>query len=128
MKTKIGVYDSCGLSTLLYGSETWAAQADQERKLKPFTSQMSSQDHRYTFGRQENQYRATGKSTKQIYHLMLEATQMAGALDTGGRQSHSETNALGQMTSRNRAKGRPKLRLKDKCKSSLTKCEVNVQT
>ena len=34
--TKISVYRACVLSTLLYGSETWASYATQEKRLNSF--------------------------------------------------------------------------------------------
>ncbi|XP_022093240.1 uncharacterized protein LOC110980661 [Acanthaster planci] len=36
VNTKISVYNTCVLSTLLYGSETWTAYARQERRLNSF--------------------------------------------------------------------------------------------
>ena len=36
LKTKIAVYTSCVLSTLLYGSETWSAYATQITRLNTF--------------------------------------------------------------------------------------------
>ena len=36
MKTKALIYQTCVLSTLFYGSETWALYAGQERRLNSF--------------------------------------------------------------------------------------------
>ena len=36
VKTKMAVYNACVLSTLLYGSETWATYACQEKRLNTF--------------------------------------------------------------------------------------------
>ena len=36
IKTKVAVYRACVLSTLLYGSETWATYATQEKRLNSF--------------------------------------------------------------------------------------------
>ena len=36
VKTKMAVYNACVISTLLYGSETWTTDAEQDRRLNTF--------------------------------------------------------------------------------------------
>ena len=130
IKTKIRIYEAYVLSTLLYGSETWATYAGQERKLNTFHLRCL---HKITGIRWENMKTDTEVLEKanlpSIFTILFKKRlRWLGHLIRMDDNRIPKQMLFGRVDSGNRAKGSPKLRFKDKCKSSLTRCKINEQT
>jgi len=130
IKTKMRVYQACVLSTLLYGSETWALYARQESRLNAFHMRclrrilgIKWQDH------------VTNKDVlERAYIPTMFALLSQRRLRWLGHVSRMEDGRIpkdllyGQLATGSRPVGRPALRFKDVCKRDMKNCDINPST
>ena len=120
-KTKVQIYNTCVLPTLLYGSETWTVYSRQEKRLNSF--------HMRCLRRILNikwQDRITNEEVlRQAGIPSLFETLRRNRLRWLGHVSRMDDTRLpkrvlyGELSVGSRPRGRPKLRYKDVCKATL---------
>ena len=130
VKTKMAVYNTCILSTLLYGSETWTMYARQEKRLNTFHLRslwcilgISWQDKVTN----TDILSCTGLPT--MYTLMRKHW-----LYWLGHVCHMEDGWIpidvlyGELTSGQRSIGCPQLRYKNVCKRDMKALNININS
>ena len=122
IKTKIRIYEACVLSTLLYGSVMWATYAGQERKLNTFHLRCLLKIISIRWEDRKTNIEVLEKANLPSIFTILcwRRLRWLGHLTRMDDSRIPKQVFFGQMASGYRAKGRPKQRFKDKCKSSMT--------
>ena len=130
LKTKLKVYSTCVLSSLLYGSESWPTYARQERRLNQFhircIRKLLNISWRDKVTNQEVLRRAGIPS---IHSLLSEKRlRWLGHVRRMGPERLPKDLLYGQLAQGTRKTGRPLLRFKDVCKRDLQACKINVDS
>ena len=130
IETKARIYEACILSTLLYGSETWTLYSRQENKLNVFHLRCLRKILGITW-----QDRVTNTEVLKRAALSSMPTILCKRrLRWLGHVKRMDDNRIpkqllhGELAQGCRQRGRPKLRFKDTCKSSLNKCHIDAKS
>ncbi|KAI8487404.1 hypothetical protein Bbelb_348730 [Branchiostoma belcheri] len=120
-KTKVLVYNTCVLSTLLYGSEAWTVYSRQEKRLNSFHLRCLRKILNIKW-----QDKITNELVlQQAGSLSLFEILRRNRLRWLGHVARMDDNRLpkkilyGELSQGSRPRGRPKLRFKDLCKATL---------
>ena len=121
IKTKITVYQTCVLTTLLYGSECWTLYSRQERRLNTFHLRcirrilgISWQDHI-----PNKEVLARAGTTSMFALLTKRRLRWLGHVTRMQDGRIPKDILFGELATGSRPIGRPKLRYKDTCKQDL---------
>ena len=126
-KTKVLVYQTCVLSTLLYGSETWTTYAKQERKLNAFhlrcLRRLLSIRWQDRVPNVEVLRRADLPSIQAL--LGRRRLRWLGHLHRMDKKRIPRQLLYGELANGQRKRGRPQLRFKDICKSTMLPFQID---
>ena len=126
-RTKILIYQACVLSTLLYGAETWTTYAKHEKRLNAFHLRCLRKILNIKW--QDKVPNTEVLSQAGIPSLVsLIAKRRLRWLGHVQRMNHHRLPRqilFGELANGTRSRGRPKLRFKDICKSSMKRFGIN---
>ena len=129
IKTKISVYRACVLSTLLYGSESWAAYATQEKRLNTF----HLRHLRLILGIQWH-HRVTNNEVLEmagidsLYSLLKQRRlRWLGHVRRMGDGRIPKDLLYGELAVGKRSQGRPKQCFRNVSRKDLRDCKIDVQ-
>ena len=130
IRTKIRIYEACVLSTLLYGSETWALYRRQEKRLNIFHLRCLRNILGITWQDKVTNVEVLAQANLQSMAaiLCMRRLRWLGHVKRMGDHRIPKQLLYGELAQGKRPRGRPKLRYKDTCKTSLSKCEIDVNT
>ncbi|CAG9138444.1 unnamed protein product [Plutella xylostella] len=126
-RTKVLVYNSCVLSTLLYGSETWTTYRKQERRINAFHMRCL----RIIIGvswrdKVTNECVLNTTRTTSITAILKQRRlQWLGHVQRQDTERLPRSVMLGQLANATRPVGRPLLRFKDSCKRDMDDFEID---
>ena len=127
INTKVKVYHSCVLSTLLYGSEAWTLYSSQERKLNTFHMRCLRRLLGITWQdriRNEDILERAGTRSMQCI-LKQKRLHWLGHICRMEDGRIPKDLLFGELATGARPTGRPSLRFKDVCKRDLKDCAIN---
>ena len=128
--TKIAVYKACVLSTLLYGSEAWTTYSSQERKLQVFHLRCLRRILGLSWKDKTTNNEVLSKASIPSMYTLLRERRLRWL----GHVHRMEDGRIpkdllyGELSSGQRAKGRPHLRFKDVCKRDMKSTNINHDT
>ncbi|XP_047470539.1 uncharacterized protein LOC125026277 [Penaeus chinensis] len=127
LRTKIKIYEACVLSSLPYGAETWTLYSSQEKRLNTYHLRCLRKIMGISW-----EDRKTNSEVLELAGLPSMFTILGkrrlrwlGHLRRMDDSRIPKQLLYGEMAQGTRPRGRPKLRFKDKCKSTLTKFNIN---
>ena len=125
----MAIYSACVLSTLLYGSESWAPYADQERKLNSFhlKNLRSIMNIRWDdYITNDEVLELTGMQS--IYALLQQRRlRWLGHVSRMPEGRIPKELLFGELSRGVRKHGRPNQRFKDVLKKDLTNCNIIIK-
>ena len=129
-KTKVLVYQTCVLSTLLYGSETWTTYAKQERKLNTFHLRCLRKLLNIRWQDRVPNVEVLSRADIPSVHALLGKRRLRWLGHVHRMDKHRIPRQIlyGELAAGNRRRGRPHLRFKDACKSSMTSFQIDPAT
>ena len=129
-RTKIRIHETCILSTLLYGSETWTSYAGQEKRLNIFHLRCLHKILSITWEDKKTNTEVLKTANLQTIPTILckRRLRWLGHVTRMDDSRIPKQFLYGQMAEGSRARGRPKLRFKDKCKISMSRCNIDHKT
>ena len=128
LKTKIQVYQTCVLSTLLYGSETWTVYSKQEKRLNTFHMRNLRKILHITWRDKISNMEVLRRSGVLSINELLRRNRLRWL----GHVQRMEDDRLpkqvlySELSEGTRAVGRPKLRYKDLCKTTLRELNIDI--
>lgn len=130
IKTKIKIYEACVLSALLYGSETWTLYSRQEKRLNTFHLRCLRKILGITWSDKISNVEVLDQTILQSMTSILCMRRLRWLRHVKRMDDSRIPKQLlyGELSQGKRQRGRPKLRYKDACKTSLSKCEIDVKT
>ena len=130
IRTKVKIYQACVLSSLLYGSETWTMYAKQERKLNTFHLRCLRKILGIVWqDRIPNTEVLDQASIQSIPTIICKRRlRWLGHVKRMDDSRIPKQLLYGELQGGKRRRGRPHLRFKDTCKSSLSKCNIDSRT
>ena len=126
---KMAIYTACVLSTLLYGSESWATYAEQERKLNSFHLKnlrliMNIRWDDYVTN--DEVLECTGMQS--IYALLQKRRlRWLGHVSRMSDGRIPKDLLFGELSLGARKRGRPNQRFKDVVKKDMKSCDISTQ-
>lgn len=127
--TKMAIYTACVLSTLLYGSESWATYAEQERKLNSF----HLKNLRLIMNIRWDDYVTNDEVLERTGMQSIYALLQQRRLRWLGHVSRMSDGRIpkdllfGELSLGARKRGRPNQRFKDVVKKDMTNCDISTQ-
>jgi len=125
--TKVRIYQTCVLSSLLYGSETWASHTHVERKLNSFHLRCLRKICGVSWMDKVSNLEILGRcGTTSLYPIIKQ--RRLRWLGHVSRMAHSRLPhqvLYGQLADGKRSRGRPKLRFVDVCRRDLRQFNIS---
>ena len=120
-KTKLSVYKACVLSTLLYGSESWATYARQENRLESFHLRCLRRILGITWEDRVTNISVLEQAGSLSMHLLLSQRRLRwiGHVRRMKDGRIPRDVLYGELAVGHRRTGRPMLRFKDVCKRDM---------
>ena len=121
LKTKILISQACGLSPLLYGSETWTTYSRQEKRLNSFHMRCLRKimNIRWQDKVTNTEVLHRAKIPSLVSILSNRRLRWLGHVKRLPNNCIPKQILFGELSDAKRTRGRPKLRFKDLCKKSL---------
>ena len=128
--TKLKVYQSCVLSTLLYGSEAWTTYAKQENRLESFHLRCLRRILNIKWQDKITNTAVLEQAGSLSLHLLLCKRRLRWLGHVHRMQDGRIPKDImyGELASGQRPTGRPVLRFKDVCKKDLKTANINVKS
>ena len=128
LKTKMRVYSTCVISTLLYGSETWPAYARQEARLNTFHLRCLRRTLAISWRDKVTNQEVLSRAGLSSIQCMLSERRLRwlGHVRRMGPERLPKDLLYGQLATGTRSTGRPYLRFKDVCKRDLKAAHITV--
>ena len=127
IKTRVLVYQTCVLSTLLYGSETWTTYAKHERKLNTFHLRCL----RKLLNIKWQDRVPNVEVLKKVGIPSMQALLGKRRLRWLGHVHRMDNSRIprqilyGELAAGSRKRGRPQLRFKDACKATMLSFQID---
>ena len=118
------------MSTLLYRSETWTLYTRQDKRLNTFHLRCLRKILGIKWSDKVSNVNVLDKANLKSMTSILSMRRLRWL----GHVKRMDDNRIpkqllyGELSQGKRERGRPKLRYKDVCKNSLSKCEIDVKT
>nr|XP_049705654.1 transposon TX1 uncharacterized 149 kDa protein [Helicoverpa armigera] len=128
--TKILVYKTCVLNTLLYGSETWTTYSKQERRLNAFHMRCLRAILGVTWKDRVTNEAVLSKTNCNSILATLKQRRLRwlGHVHRMDTERLPREVMLGQIADAKRRVGRPNLRFKDCCKRDMDSFNINANS
>lgn len=129
-KTKMSVYQACVLSTLLYGSETWALYAKQTKQLNSFHVRCLRRILRIKWQDKITNAEVLNKCQMLSMYSILSERRLrwVGHVRRMGPERIPKALLYGELAEGERKRGRPCLRFKDVCKRDMALAHISFDT
>ena len=129
-RTKISVYQACVLSTLLYGSETWATYAKQIKQLNSFHLRCLRRILHIKWQERVTNVEVLRRSNMLSINSILSERRLRwiGHVHRMGAERIPRALLYGELAAGTRKRGRPCLRFKDVCKKDLLLARIEPNT
>ena len=130
LPTKVNVYKSSVISTLLCGSEPWTTYSSQERKLQAFHFRCLRRILRITWqDKVPNNEVLSRAGIPSTYTLLRQrCLRWLGHTHRMADRRIPKDLLYGELATGARSRGQPKLRFKDVCKRDMKACNINTET
>ena len=130
INTKVKVYNACVLSTLLYGSESWATYTKQEGKLNAFHMRCLRRLLGVTWQDKvpNTEVLLRTKSTSLYAILAKRRLRWLGHVRRMDDGRIPKDLLYGELEEGKRKTGRPLLRFKDVCKRDMKACDMPLES
>ena len=127
IKTKVRVYETCVIPVLLYGSECWTLYSYQERKLNSFHMRCLRKIMGISRQDKVSNNKVLQLSEISSIHDLTRRNRLRwlGHLSRMSDDRMPKNILYGELREGGRSRGRPKLRYKDVCKSTLAELSID---
>lgn len=129
-KTKVLVFQSCILSTLLYGSETWTLYSKQEKRLCTFYMRNLRKLLNIKWQDKVTNTEVLARAGLPSMPELLRKSRLRwlGHVNRMAPERLPRQVLYGELATGTRAVGRPKLRYKDVCKATLKDFHIEINS
>jgi len=128
-KTKMGVYNACVVSALLYGNEAWTTYSKQERKLNSFQLRSLRRILGISWRDKVPNTEVLARAGLPTMYTLLRKRRMRwiGHLPRMEDGRIPKDILYGELAAGKRLRGHPQLRYKDVCKRDMKALESTLQ-